>query len=203
MRIGMLGTGRVARGIGGGLVRAGHEIDFGSRSGADGSGLPGRVASLGEAAAVGEVVINATPGATSLAMLKEIGADPLAGKVLIDVTNAIAPGFELMYPNASLGALIQSTFPDTAVVKTLNTVHAEVMAAPQTLSAPGLVFVSGNDAAAKASVSELLADLGWAPESQIDLGDITTARATEHFIFLSAALSGAIASTSYNLAITQ
>lgn len=203
MRIAILGTGRVARTIGGGLARAGHEIDFGSHSGAVKADLPGRVTSLADAAAVGEVVINATPGATSLAMLRDIGAEPLARKVLIDVANALAPGFVLMYPNDSLGAQIQAAFPETAVVKTLNTVHAGVMAAPQRLSAPTIVFLSGDDAAAKATVSELLADLGWSLESQIDLGDITTARATEHFIFLSAALTGAIASTAYNLSITQ
>ncbi|GAA5018701.1 NADPH-dependent F420 reductase [Actinopolymorpha pittospori] len=203
MRIAILGTGKVARSIGGGLARAGHEVDFGSRSGAADPDLPGRVASLADAAAVGELVINATPGATSLEMLKQIGAGPLAGKVLMDVSNAIRPGFDLMYHNSSLGALIQSTFPDSAVVKALNTVHAGVMADSQALSAPTIVFLSGDDGAAKATVSELLADIGWSPESQIDLGDITTARATEHFILLSAALSGAIGSTSYNLSITQ
>lgn len=203
MRIAVLGTGRVARSIGGGLAQAGHEVDFGSRHGGGDPGLPGRVTSLADAAAVGEVVVNATPGSTSLEMLQEIGADALRGKVLMDVANAIAPGFDLMYPNASLAAAIQSAFPDTAVVKTLNTVHAGVMSAPQALSAPTIVFLSGDDAGAKATVSELLTDLGWSPESQIDLGDISTARATEHFILLSVALTGALASTSYNLSITQ
>ena len=203
MRIAILGTGKVARSIGGGLARAGHEIDFGSRSGTADPGLPGRVTSLAEAAAVGELVINATPGASSLEMMRKIGAGPLAGKVLMDVANAIVPPLDLMYPNGSLGAAIQATFPQTAVVKTLNTVHAGVMADSQALSAPTIVFLSGDDSAAKATVSELLADLGWSPGSQIDLGDITTARATEHFILLSIALTGAIGSTSYNLSLTQ
>lgn len=103
MRIAILGTGRVARSIGGGLARAGHEVDFGSRGRSEAPELDGRVASVADAAAVGEVVINATPGATSLEMLKQIGAGPLAGKVLIDVANAIGPGFMLMYPTPVSG----------------------------------------------------------------------------------------------------
>jgi predicted dinucleotide-binding enzyme len=165
--------------------------------------LPGRVTSLGDAAAVGELVINATPGATSLEMLNEIGAAPLSGKVLIDVSNALGEGFNLVYPNSSLASAIQEQFPDVAVVKTLNTVHARVMASPASLGAPSVVFLSGNSADAKATVSELLSDLGWSPEAQIDLGDISTARGAEHYIFLSSALTQVLASTSWNLAITQ
>jgi len=50
-------------------------------------------------------------------------------------------------------------------------------------------LLAGNDAEAKSTVSGLLTDLGWQPEWQIDLGDISQARATEHFIFLSFAIS--------------
>jgi 8-hydroxy-5-deazaflavin:NADPH oxidoreductase len=202
MNVSILGTGRVARTIGQGLVAAGHEVVFGSRSG-QAAGLPGRVTSLVDAAAVGEVVINATPGASTLATLEAIGAGPLAGKVLIDVSNAVVTGPSLAYPNGSLGQTIQEAFPDVDVVKTLNTVHAHVMAAPGSLTTPTLVFVSGNSAAAKAVTSELLADLGWSPDSQVDLGDISTARATEHYIFLSFALTQALDSTAWNLSVQQ
>ena len=202
MRIAILGTGRVARFIGEGLAGAGHELTFGSRSG-EAAGLPGETAALEDAAAVGELVINATPGASSLAMLKAIGAGPLAGKVLVDVSNAIVEGFTLAYPNASLGAAIQDALPDVAVIKTLNTVHAQVMAAPGSLATPSVVFLSGDSAEAKATVSLLLTDLGWSPEAQIDLGDIGTARAAEHYIYLSFALSQALASNQWNLSIAD
>lgn len=200
MNISILGVGRVAHFIGRGLASAGHEITFGSRSAGD-SDLPGRVTSLEDAAAVGELIINATPGASSLEMLKGIGAGPLAGKVLMDVSNAIVAGFDLAYPNESLASAIQESFPDVAVVKTLNTVHAEVMASPASLAAPSNVFLSGNSGSAKATVSELLSDLGWSPEAQVDLGDISTARAAEHYIFLSFALTQALGSTTWNLSI--
>ena len=52
-------------------------------------------------------------------------------------------------------------------------------------------------------MSELLADLGWSPQSQVDLGDIATARATEHYIFLSFALTQATGSTQWNLSLVR
>ncbi|MCW2782153.1 MAG: oxidoreductase coenzyme F420-dependent [Marmoricola sp.] len=202
MIISILGTGRVASAIGHGLVKAGHELVFGSRSG-HASGLPGRVTSLAEAASVGEVIVNATPGVSALETLKAIGSGPLGAKVLIDVSNAISDGFVLAYPNASVASAIQDEFPAVSVVKTLNTVHAQVMAAPGSLASPSLVFLSGNSPDGKATVSELLADLGWSPDAQVDLGDISTARATEHYIFFSSALTQAIGSTQWNLAVVE
>jgi hypothetical protein len=202
MIISVLGTGRVANAIGQGLANAGHELVFGSRSGTA-SGVPGRVTTLADAAAIGEVIINATPGATTLETLKAIGAEALGSKVLVDVSNAISDGFVLAYPNTSVASTIQDEFPDLSVVKTLNTVHAQVMAAPDSLTAPSLVFLSGNNTDAKTTVSELLADLGWSPQSQVDLGDIATARATEHYIFLSFALTQATGSTQWNLSLVR
>ena len=82
----------------------------------------------------------------------------------------------------SLGEQIQRAFPQTKVVKTLNTLNAGLMVNPGGLAGGDhTIFVSGNDAAAKAEVSRLLAEwFGW--RDIIDLGDITTARGTESLL---------------------
>jgi predicted dinucleotide-binding enzyme len=78
----------------------------------------------------------------------------------------------------SLGEQIQRAFPQTKVVKTLNTMNAYVMVGPkQVADGAHTVFVSGNDAGAKQTVSKLLESFGW--RDIVDLGDITTARGTE------------------------
>jgi predicted dinucleotide-binding enzyme len=121
--------------------------------------------------------------------------------VLLDVGNALTEQLTLLYPHGSLGATLQKAFPDARVVKTLNTVNASEMANPQELPAATTVFLSGNDPEAKKVVSGLRTDLGWAPETHLDLGDITTARATEHYLFLSFAAFSALNTTAFNIAV--
>ena len=204
MLIAILGTGRVGQALATGLTRVGHEVVFGSRDPSSKDRLSDRVTDLKTAAAEGEMVINALPGRTALAILEdEIGVPPLRGKVLVDLANALDEELKLIYPDSSLGAMLQDAFPETRVIKTLNTVHAEIMPEPQALSGPSMVFLSGDDAGAKGAVSELLSDLGWSPESQLDLGGIATAMAVEHFIYLSFRLTGALGSTRYNIGIVD
>ena len=78
----------------------------------------------------------------------------------------------------SLGEQIQRAFPQTKVVKTLNTMNAYLMVGPKQLADGGhTVFLSGNDAGAKQAVTKLLESFGW--KDIFDLGDISTARGTE------------------------
>jgi predicted dinucleotide-binding enzyme len=200
MKIGILGTGRVGKSVGHGLQEAGHDVVFGSRRPDGNSDLGGSVTGLAEAVLGADLVVSAIPGSVALETLRMIGAPALRGKVLVDVGNALSEGFELLYPNASLGAAIQDEFPETTVVKTLNTVTAPLMSNPNSIG-PTNVFLSGNDAAAKATVGALLGDLGWSAESRMDLGDIATARAPEHYIFLSMAIMRALGTTDYGIGV--
>ena len=75
-------------------------------------------------------------------------------------------------------------FPDMMVVKTLCTVDARLMVAPDSSEGPSTVFLSGDDAEAKRTVGGLLNELGWPAESLLDLGGITTARGQEHYSLL-------------------
>lgn len=90
----------------------------------------------------------------------------------------------------SLGERIQRAFPDCQVVKTLNTINAQVMVNPGRVPGDHDVFVSGNDATAKARVAEILRNwFGW--KNVIDLGDITTARGPEAYVLMWVRLWGA------------
>jgi predicted dinucleotide-binding enzyme len=89
----------------------------------------------------------------------------------------------------SLGEQIQRAFPDAKVVKTLNTMNAGVMVNPPAVPGDHDVFVSGNDADAKARVSELLRSFGW--RTIVDLGDISSARGAEMLLPIWLALMGA------------
>ncbi|MFC7930868.1 NADPH-dependent F420 reductase [Streptomyces cinereoruber] len=193
MRIGILGTGHVGQALAGGWARAGHDVVVGSRrpdapeSAAKLKGLIGagvRIDGPAGTAAHAEVLVNATPGTASVALLDTIGAPALAGKVLLDVAVGFLEDGTLSHPLVSLGEEIQQAFPDTRVVKTFSTLDRGLMVAPDSLEGPSTVFLSGEDRSAKEVVRGLLRDLGWPDGSLLDLGGIETARGQEHFALL-------------------
>jgi predicted dinucleotide-binding enzyme len=202
MKIAIIGTGRVGTTLAEGFVAAGHDVVFGSRSPGEKEGLPAPVLTTAASVEGADVVVAAVPGRDTPWILREIGAPALAEKVLIDVGNALGDSFDLLYPNAGLGAALQAAFPRTKVVKTLNTVSAPLMAHPTALPQTA-VFLSGDDADAKTLVAGLLEDLGWPAKSRIDLGDISTARATEHYFFLSMDIMRALRTTTYGIAVVS
>ncbi|MFG2073323.1 NADPH-dependent F420 reductase [Nonomuraea maritima] len=193
--IGILGTGNVARALTGGLREAGHTLIIGSRHAKARTSLRwiadagARLTDTADAARSADVVVNATPGEHSLALLTSLRRE-LEGKVLIDTANAVEQGADglaarLLHPDTSLAEEIQRAMPRTRVVKTLNTMGpASLMAAPQSLSVPPVAFLSGDDPAAKRTVAGLLGDLGWPPHQVIDLGGIASARVPEAFVLL-------------------
>ncbi|HMG63850.1 MAG TPA: NAD(P)-binding domain-containing protein [Streptosporangiaceae bacterium] len=198
MQLGILGTGNVAQILAQHWSAAGHDITFGSRKPAEAGARSAPVASLADAVAGSDVVVNATPGAASLAVAHSVGAAAFTGKVLIDVANANTPSLELVYPNSSLGEKLQAALPAARVVKTLNTAAMSVLTEPASLP-PSSVFVSGDDAGAKATVTSLLADLGWPGESVVDLGPITSARGPEHYFLMFAAIMQSLRSPAFNI----
>ncbi|WP_242904868.1 NADPH-dependent F420 reductase [Actinomadura terrae] len=190
--IAVLGSGRVGGVLAAGLAGAGHRVTIGTRdvpaTAAAFAGSPVAVATPAAAIEASSVVVNATPGDSALDRLAALrGA--LAGKILVDVSNATergpdgAPG-GLRYPNGSLAEHLQRALPGTRVVKTLNTMLFTVMTDPRGLDVPPTAFLSGDDADAKAEVARLLEDLGWPPGWVHDLGDVTTARGPEAVMLL-------------------
>ncbi|AXE86673.1 NAD(P)-binding domain-containing protein [Streptomyces sp. Go-475] len=202
MRIGLLGTGHVARALAQGWSAAGHDVLLGSRRPAERTGLGLPVAGLSETAAHAEVLVNATPGNVSLELLRSLGAPALTGTVLIDVGVGLSDDYtELSHPNSSLAEQIQEAFPGTPVVKTLCTMDSTAMIAPGSLDGPSTVFLSGDDAEAKRTVGRLLTDLGWPESSQLDIGGITTARGQEHFALLFMGIANGLGSHTFNIKV--
>jgi 8-hydroxy-5-deazaflavin:NADPH oxidoreductase len=214
MKVGVLGTGPVGQTLAAKLADQGHAVFVGAndpaatlaRTSPDSFGNPpfnrwreGHPAigfgSLAEAAAHGDLLVNATRGASSVAALKTAGEKNLAGKILVDVANPVdlSHGPSLAVCNTdSLAEQIQRAFPDVKVVKTLNTLSSRLMVAPAQLAgAEHTVFVSGNDAAAKGIVTELLQSFGW--KDIVDLGDITTARGPEMMLPIVVRVAGTMA----------
>jgi predicted dinucleotide-binding enzyme len=226
MRIAVLGTGMVGQAVAARLDELGHEVTLGTRdpettrgrTAPDGMGNPGigtwvdqhpsvRLATFAEAAKDADLVVNATNGAVSIEVLTLAGADNLAGKVLLDIANPLdfSQGFPptlFVKDSDSLGEQIQRAFPSTHVVKTLNTMNANVMVNPQALAGGDhSVFVSGNDDTAKKAVAELLHAFGHT--DVIDLGDISTARGTEMLLPVWLRLMNALGTPAFNFKIVR
>ena len=204
MHIAVLGTGSAGRTLATALVLLGHEVMMGSRRAgneaavawAAEAGDPAHEGSFADAAAFGEVVINATAGAASLQALEQAGAERLAGKLLLDVANPLdfsrgMPPTLTVCNDDSLGEQIQRAFPEARVVKALNTVTAALMVRPALVPGTHTVFVCGDDDDAKRQARELLRRFGWPDGSILDLGDISAARGTEMYLALWLRLWGA------------
>ena len=213
MRIGVLGTGVVGQTLGTKLVQLGHEVTMGARSAgnekavewAAGAGEKATEGSFADAAAHGELLFNCTAGTASLDALRAAGEEELRGKVLIDVANPLdfsqgMPPTLTVCNDDSLGEQIQRAFPDTRVVKALNTISAAVMVAP--IDGTSL-FICGDDDAAKQEVAELLGSFGWPAESIVDLGGIEAARGTEMYLALWIRLMAAQGTPQFNIAVAR
>ncbi|HET9021689.1 MAG TPA: NAD(P)-binding domain-containing protein [Ornithinibacter sp.] len=225
MKIAVLGTGMVGQALAGRLSGLGHDVTIGTRdpqatlarTEPDGMGNPPfsawvadhsdvSLATFADAAASAELVHNATNGYGALPALEAAGADNLAGKVVVDISNPLdfSKGFPptlFVKDTDSLGEQLQRAFPQARVVKTLNTLNANLMVDPAALGAESSVFVSGDDADAKRTVTELLQSFGHT--DVIDLGDITTARGSEMLLPIWVRLMGVLGTASFNFRVVR
>lgn len=227
MKVGILGTGDVGRTLASSLVRRGHEVMIGTRDvrrkleekpSEEGS-LAFRdwqaankkvvLGTFADAAAHGELLMNATAGHASIEVLAKVRPADLKDKILIDVANALGPwdeggSLELFVVNTdSLAERIQRAYPGLRVVKALNTVTAHIMTNPKGLAGGDHdLFVAGNDAEARERVVRFLRDeFGW--KTVIDLGDLTAARALEMMILVWLKLWAALGTADFNFKIVR
>lgn len=218
MKIAVLGTGMVGRAIAGRLAELGHEVVVGTRDPGvtrarddDGArwlaGNPDVGLDRFEAAVTdAEVVVNASGGGVTLEVLSQVGGEALAGKVVMDISNPLdfSNGFPptlSVKDTDSLGEQIQRNYPEARVVKTLNTLNADLMVHPELLPETTTVFVSGDDADAKAVVTGLLESFGHT--DVLDLGGIETARGTEMYLPLWLRMMGSLDTATFNLKIVR
>ena len=216
-KIGVLGTGMVGQAIASRLVGRGYEVCMGSRSAENEKALAfsekyGDLAENGTFADAAifadEIVFNCTNGHASITALELAGADNLKGKIIIDVANPLdfthgMPPKLLFCNDSSLGEQIQQHFPDSRVVKSLNTMNCEIMLHPEGIPGDHNVFVCGNDSDARMKVSALLQEFGWKADNIIDLGDITAARGTEMLLPLWLRLFSKIGTVEFNFNIVR
>jgi predicted dinucleotide-binding enzyme len=227
MKIAVLGTGMVGQALAGKLSELGHEVTVGTRD-VDATLARTEPGYLGnppfavwreshpgvgpetaaDAVAEAELIVNATNGEGSIAMLELAGEENLASKVLIDIANPLdfsqgRPPFLFVSNTDSLGEQIQRRFPQARVVKALNTMNCEVMVDPSRVPGAHDVFLCGEDADAKQEVAELLESFGWPAERIRDLGGISSARGTEMYVALWLRLWGTVGTGDFNIAVVQ
>ena len=227
MKIAVLGTGPVGQTISEKLSQLGHDVMIGTRNvsnslaktGPDSFGRPPfnewlkqnskiKPGTYAQAAAFGEFIVNATNGTGTLNALNMAGEANLTGKILLDIANPLdfskgMPPTLTVCNTDSLAEQIQREYPDTKVVKSLNTMTALIMVNPSLVPGNHNVFISGNEAEAKMKVKELLHSFGWTDESIIDIGDITTARGTEQLLPIWVRLWGALQNPIFNFHIAM
>jgi predicted dinucleotide-binding enzyme len=179
MRLAIIGAGSVGATLGKAWQRRGHDVSYGVRNPDDPKygTLVAYVTTNDRAAGGAEVVVLCTPWQSTRDAVQACG--DLGGKVLIDCTNPLTPDFTaLEVGHTTSGAeQVAEWAPGARVCKAMNQIGAPMMDAPQ-LSGTPVMFVCGDDDAAKATTSSLVGELGF---ETADAGDLTLARLLEPF----------------------
>jgi 8-hydroxy-5-deazaflavin:NADPH oxidoreductase len=193
MKVGILGSGAVARTLGSGFLKHGYDVKMGTRAPeklADWAkeNPKGSIGSFAEAAKFGELVVLAVKGSRALDALRAADAANLAGKTIIDATNPIADappvnGVLKFFTNLddSLMEHLQREFGAARFVKAFNSVGSASMVNPKFAGGKPTMFIGGNDEAAKKTVGEVLTQFGW---ETVDMGKAEAARAIEPLCML-------------------
>ena len=184
--ISIIGVGNMASALAGRALAGGNTVEIIGRDPAKANELAaalGVTAGTGDTAPAGDIVIVAVPYASAAAVVSEYG-DALHGKVIVDITNPIAPDFTgFVTPDGSSGAqeIANAASAGAHVVKAFNTLPCDVLAAGSVEGRPVDVFIAGDDAQAKARVSAFIESLGLRP---MDAGQLPMARALENAALL-------------------
>jgi predicted dinucleotide-binding enzyme len=192
MKIGIIGSGAVAKVLASGFIKHGHDVVIGTRDAAKLNDWKlannGVVADFRSAALHGDVVVLAVKGTAAKEVLDLIGHDALDGKIVIDTSNPIsaAPPVNgvLNYfteMNLSLMEILQAHVPSARFVKCWNSVGSAFMVNPDFGGQIPSMFICGNDDAAKAEVKSILTQFGW---ETCDMGKVEAARAIEPLCML-------------------
>ncbi len=193
MKVGILGSGDVAKALAAGFLKHGHEVTLGTRDPAKladwvAQHKAARVAGFADTAKFGDVVVLAVKGTVAADALRQAGSANLAGKVVIDAANPIADappvnGVLKFFTNLdeSLMERLQREFPQARFVKAFNSVGHALMINPQFKGGKPTMFICGNDEAAKQTVRGILDQFGW---ETADMGKAEGARAVEPLCML-------------------
>jgi len=189
-RVGVLGSGEVGRRLAEGFRSRGHDVMIGSRDPAKpelrewlsetGAGI--EAGTFAQTATHGELLVLAVLGDAAQEAIRDAGAGNFAGKVVIDAMNPLdfSGGFPpklSVCGEDSLGERVQRALPDAKVVKAFNTIGNAYFVDPNFSDGQPTMLIAGDDAAAKSTVTDVLADFGWS--NTIDIGGIQGSRELE------------------------
>jgi NADPH-dependent F420 reductase len=199
MKIAIIGAGNVGSTLGKAWAKKGHEICFGVRHLNDDKtrqllqsiGNKAQAGAIAGAAAFGEVVVLATPWPATEAAIRAAG--DLRGKTVIDCTNPLKPdvsGLEVGFTTSGAEQVAQWA-KGAKVFKAFNTTGSNNMADPVINGISTVMFVCGDDEAAKPVVMQLAADIGF---DAVDAGKLEQARLLEPWamLWISLAFQGAM-----------
>ena len=200
MKISMIGTGNMARGIGTRLVAGGHEVMFigqekdkaaEAQQAVQSAGKAGQVSTGALTDDLGEVVILAVPFGANVDLVRKLGSR-LAGKTVVDIANPLKPtydGLATAADSSSAEEVAKAAAAGVHVVKAFNTTFAGTLMSGKAGGLPLDVFIAGDDADAKAKVITLVKDGGMRP---VDSGPLKHARYLEGIQFLHIILQGSL-----------
>ena len=192
-KIGIFGSGAVAKVLATGFIKHGHEVMLGTRDVAkladwQKQNPKGKVGSFADTAVFGNTLVLAVKGTVAKQVLGSAGADNLKGKTIIDATNPIseAPpvnGVMNFFTDlkGSFMEQLQTSYPNSNFVKAFNSVGSAFMVNPDFDGEKPTMFICGNNDAAKEEVTEILTKFGWETE---DMGKAEAARAIEPLCIL-------------------
>jgi predicted dinucleotide-binding enzyme len=193
MKVGILGSGDVAKALASGFMKHGHAITLGSRTPAKlaewaAQSKGAQAGSFADAAKFGELIVLAVKGNVAAEALRLAGTDNLAGKTVMDACNPIADappdhGVLRLFTthNESLMEQLQREFQNAHFVKAFNSVGAPSMVNPQFAGGKPTMFICGNDESAKKQVGEIAEEFGW---ETANMGSVEAARAIEPLCML-------------------
>jgi predicted dinucleotide-binding enzyme len=170
--VGIIGAGRLGKAMARTALRAGRQVVIANSRGP--GSLESVVAALGDGVSAGTVGEAASADIVVLAVPwdrvpEAVRGVPWSDQVVIDATNDWAAD-DLLGRTSS--ELVADLVAGARVVKAANTLGADVLGSdPHQAGGRRVIFISGDDAAAKADVAALFEDAGFAA---IDLGDLAT-----------------------------
>ena len=195
LKIGVLGSGDVGRVLASAFLKEGHPVMLGTRDPSKDQVIKWKNNNVGaetgtfeQTAAFGDIIVLAAAGSVSLSVIELEGKKNFDGKLVIDTTNPIAPeppvkGVLKFFTSLdhSLLEMIQEKIPSSNVVKAFNSVGNALMYKPDFKGTKPSMFICGNDAGAKKTVTTILENFGWDTE---DMGPAEAARAIEPLCIL-------------------
>jgi predicted dinucleotide-binding enzyme len=193
MKVGVIGSGDVAKTLASGFLQHGYEVLIGCRTPAKlaewtSENAGGAAGTFSDAAKFGELVVLAVKGAVAAEALRGAGAENLVNKTIIDATNPIegvppVNGVLKFFtsPNESLMEQLQAEFMEARFVKAFNSVGSVSMVNPKFKGGKPTMFICGNSDNAKKSAGKILDEFGW---ETADMGCAEAARAIEPLCML-------------------